>query len=89
MNAIQQAKASTAELTDLLTLARLAREAFAKRSLLQGYRPDSTQAVMGGKGMVRVIDSTSGRCLGFRSTVREAAWLQQALENGTHNQAHA
>lgn len=84
MNAIQQAKASTAELTDLLALARQARAAFAQRSLLQGYRPDSTQAVIRGKGMVRVVDSTSHRVLGFRRTAQEAAWLQQALENGTH-----
>lgn len=84
MSALQQAQASITELTDLLTLARQAREAFAGRNLSQGYRPDSTQAVMAGKGMVRIVDSTSGRCLGFRRTAREAAWLQQALENGTH-----
>lgn len=84
MNAIQQAKASTAELTDLLTLARQARAAFAARSLHQGYRPDSTQAYISGKGMVRVIDSTSHRVLGFRRTAKEAAWLQQALESGAH-----
>lgn len=89
MNALQQAKASVTELTDLLELARQARAAFAGRNLSQGYRPDRTQALMAGKGMVHVIDSTSGRCLGFRRTPKEAAWLQQALENGTHTQAHA
>lgn len=89
MNALQQAQASINELTDLLSLARQARAAFAQRNLAHGYRPDNTQALISGKGMVRVIDSTSGRCLGFRRTAREAAWLQQALENGTHTQAHA
>lgn len=87
MNALQQAQASITELTDLLSLARQARAAFAQRNLSHGYRPDNTQAVMAGKGMVHVIDSTSGRCLGFRRTPREAAWLQQALENGTHANA--
>lgn len=88
MNALQQAKASVTELTDLLALARQAREAFAARRTSPGSRQGRTQVVLG-KGMARVIDITNGRCLGFRQTYREAQWLQQALENGTHSQAHA
>lgn len=86
MNALQQAQASTSELTNLLALTTQARAAFAARRATQGQRQGSTQIVLG-KGMVRVIDSTSGRCLGFRQSYREAQWLQQSLENGTYTPA--
>lgn len=82
MNALQKASASVAELADLLTLARQARAAFAARRCTAGCSPGTTQVVIKGRAMVRVVDSTSGRCLGFRQSYREACWLQQALENG-------
>ena len=88
MNALQQASASVIELTDLLSLASQARAAFAERRKNQGGGTGGTRIIIKGRGMVQVVDA-AGRCLGFRQSYKEARWLQQALENGTHTQAHA
>lgn len=86
MNALQQASASVTELADLLTLAAEARTAFAQRRQAQGRGAGGTRVIIKGRGMVQVVDA-QGRCLGFRQSYREAKWLQQALENGTHQQS--
>ena len=86
MNALQQARASVTDLADLLTLAGQARAAFAQRRQNQGGSTDGTRVIIKGRGMVQVVDA-QGRCLGFRQSYREAKWLQQALENGTHQQS--
>ncbi|MVW75361.1 hypothetical protein [Pseudomonas xionganensis] len=86
MNALQQASASVTELADLINLAGKAREAFAQRQQSPGRAAGSTRVIIKGRGMVQVVDA-AGRCLGFRQSYREARWLQQALENGTHQQS--
>lgn len=86
MNALQKASNSVNDLTDLLSLAREAREAFAQRRATPGFGKGRTQVVMG-KGMARVVEAGTGKCLGFRQSYKEARWLQQALENGTHPQS--
>jgi len=86
MNALQQASTSVTELADLLTLASQARAAFAQRRQTQGRGAGGTRVIIKGRGMVQVVDA-QGRCLGVRQSYREAKWLQQALENGTHLQS--
>lgn len=86
MNAIQRAKASIQHLAAMMRGTAEARATFEAKRLPP---PRATQAYASGKGMVQVIDVDTGRVLGFRRTIKEAGWLQQALENGTHNQAQA
>lgn len=49
-------------------------------------QPVATKVYVKGIGMVRVLDATTGRVLGFRRTYREACWLAAALERGEHLQ---
>lgn len=86
MNAIQQAKASIQHLAAMMRGTAAARATFEAKRLPP---PRATQLRAGESGMIRVVDIDTGRVLGFRQTIKEARWLQQALENGTHNQAHA
>ncbi|WP_341304699.1 hypothetical protein [Pseudomonas sp. TMP25] len=89
MNALQKAKASIQHLTDLLYSTSTARTVFQAKRLPPLPAPRATTAYIAGKGMVQVRDADTGRVLGFRQTHKEAAWLQQALENGTHPHATA
>lgn len=82
MTALQTAKASIQHLADLLRSTREARTAFHAKRLPPLPAPRATTAYINGKGMVQVLDADTGRVLGFRRTPKEAAWLQQALENG-------
>lgn len=86
MNAIQRAKASIQHLAAMMRGTAAARTTFKAKRLPP---PRATTVYINGKAMVQVLDADTGRCLGFRRTAQEAAWLQQALENGTHNQAQA
>ena len=81
MNAIQRAKASIQALATMMRGTAEARATFEAKRLPS---PRATTVYINGKGMVQVLDADTGRCLGFRRTPKEAAWLQQALENGTH-----
>lgn len=89
MTALQTAKASIQRLADLLRSTREARATFEAKRLPTLPAPRATTAYIAGKGMVQVRDADTGRVLGFRRTAKEAAWLQQALENGTHPTASA
>jgi hypothetical protein len=84
MNALQTAKASIQRLADLLHSTSTARSAFQAKRLPKLPAPRATQLRAGESGMVRIVDADTGRVLGFRQTIKEARWLQQALENGTH-----
>lgn len=46
--------------------------------------PVATKVYVKGIGMVRVLDATTGKVLGFRRTYQEACWLAAALERGEH-----
>jgi hypothetical protein len=81
MNAIQRAKASIQALATMMRGTAEARATFEAKRLPP---PRATTVYINGKGMVQVLDADTGRCLGFRRTPKEAAWLQQALENGTN-----
>jgi hypothetical protein len=48
--------------------------------------PVATRIYVNGAGMVRVLDATTGKVLGFRQTYREACWLAAELERGEHLQ---
>ena len=85
MNAIQHAKASIQRLAAMMRSTTEARAAFQAKRL---PAPRATQLRAESSGMVRVVDMDTGRVLGFRQTFKEARWLQRALENGTHTQAH-
>ncbi|WP_405120786.1 hypothetical protein [Pseudomonas leptonychotis] len=87
MNALQTAKASIQRLADLLRSTHTARTTFQAKRLPPLPAPRATTAYISGKGMVQGRDADTGRVLGFRQTPKEAAWLQQALENGTHANA--
>jgi hypothetical protein len=48
--------------------------------------PVATKVHVKGMGMVRVLDASTGKVLGFRRTYREACWLAAALERGENLQ---
>lgn len=79
MNALKLARETIAALPALLHRSAQARQQAQQRIAI---KPRATRLEITGNAMVRILDADTGRVLGFRQTVREARWLQQALENG-------
>ncbi|NQD78624.1 hypothetical protein HP436_00325 [Pseudomonas sp. CrR14] len=84
MNALDRARHAMAALPALLHRTAQARQQAQQRIAI---KPRATQLQATGSGMVRIVDADTGKVLGFRETIKEARWLQQALENGTAQQA--
>lgn len=78
MNALAKARSSIAKLTQTMRGTSAARQAFQVRQL----GPVRSARIVVGAGMIRVLDADTGRCLGFRQTIREARWLAERLERG-------
>lgn len=83
MNALALARQTMAALPALLQRSAQVRKQAQQRI---APRPRATQMLVNGSAPVQVLDADTGAVLGFRQTVREARWLQQALENGTAQQ---
>lgn len=79
MNALQLAQRAIDALPALLHRSAQARQQARQRIAI---RPRATRLEITGNALVRILDADTGRVLGFRQTVREARWLQQALERG-------
>lgn len=88
MNAHTLAKDSILELAETLRMAQQARMAFAARRNVT-LPPITGTRIIAGVGMVRVVDASTGKVLGFRQTIREARWLAEALERGDRLQGAA
>ncbi len=80
MNALALARQTMAALPALLQRSAQVRQQAQQRIAI---KPRATRLEITGNAMVRILDADTGKVLGFRETVREARWLQQALENGT------
>lgn len=80
MNAILRARDAIHNLHGLFSKTAASREAANRRRIFTA--PRATQLIVSGNALVRVVDIDTGACLGFRQNIREARWLQQALERG-------
>ncbi|MFI8479667.1 hypothetical protein ACIGCM_03760 [Pseudomonas sp. NPDC078700] len=84
MNALQQAATDINELNRLSGLCAEARAAFEHRRTTPPVDDCTAKHTIlhAGKGMVRIVDNSTGKVVGFRQSHKEAIWLAQQLENG-------